>query len=66
MEKRNQAAKLLIGAVIVIIAVLFLAGIVGRRDLIYTPETPDTQTGAETPAAALTQKENIDIISFIK
>ena len=35
MEKRNQAAKLLIGAVVVIIAVLFLAGIVGRHDVKY-------------------------------
>ena len=33
MEKRNQAAKLIIGAVVVIIAVLFLAGIVGRHDV---------------------------------
>lgn len=35
MEKRNQAAKLIIGAVVVIIAVLFLAGIVGRHDVTY-------------------------------
>lgn len=35
MEKRNQAAKLIIGAVVVIIAVLFLAGIVGRHDVKY-------------------------------
>ena len=35
MEKRNQAAKLIIGAVVVIIAVLFLAGIVGQHDVMY-------------------------------
>jgi nitrite reductase (cytochrome c-552) len=35
MEKRNQAAKLIIGAVIVIIAVLFVAGIVSQHDIKY-------------------------------
>ena len=35
MEKRHQAAKLIIGAVVVIIAVLFLAGIVGGHDVKY-------------------------------
>ena len=35
MEKRNQAAKLIIGAVIVIIAVLFLAGIVSQHPIKY-------------------------------
>ena len=35
MEKRNQAAKLIIGAVVVIIAVLFLLGIVGQHDVKY-------------------------------
>ena len=35
MEKRNQAAKMIIGAVIVIIAVLFVAGIVAGHDLKY-------------------------------
>ncbi len=35
MEKRNQAAKLIVGAVIVIIAVLFLAGIVSQHDVKY-------------------------------
>ena len=35
MEKRNQAAKLIIGAVVVIIAVLFLVGIVGGHDVKY-------------------------------
>lgn len=35
MEKRHQAAKLIIGAVVVIIAVLFLVGIVGGHDVKY-------------------------------
>ncbi len=35
MEKRNQAAKLIIGTVIVIIAILFIAGIVSGHDLKY-------------------------------
>ncbi len=35
MEKRNQAAKLLIGAIIVIIAILFLAGVQGGEHLMY-------------------------------
>ena len=35
MEKRNQAAKLIIGAVVVIIAVLFLAGIVSQHEIKY-------------------------------
>ena len=35
MEKRNQAAKLIIGAVVVIIAVLFLAGIVSGHEIKY-------------------------------
>ena len=35
MEKRNQAAKLIIGAVVVIVAVLFLVGIVGGHDVKY-------------------------------
>ena len=35
MEKRNQAAKLIIGAVIVIIAILSLVGIVAGRDIRY-------------------------------
>ena len=35
MEKRNQAAKLIIGTVVIIIAVLFLAGIVAGHDLKY-------------------------------
>ena len=35
MEKRNQAAKLIIGAVIVIIAVMALAGIVSQHSITY-------------------------------
>ena len=35
MEKRNQAAKLIIGAVVVILAVLFLGGIVGGHAVKY-------------------------------
>lgn len=35
MEKRNQAAKLIIGTVVVIIAILFIAGIVSGHSLKY-------------------------------
>ena len=35
MEKRNQAAKLLIGLVIVIFAVLLIGGVVGGRNMIF-------------------------------
>ena len=35
MEKRNQAAKLLIGAVIVIFALLLVGGVVGGKDLVF-------------------------------
>lgn len=35
MEKRNQAAKLIIGGIIVALAVLFLAGIIGGKDILY-------------------------------
>ena len=35
MEKRNQAAKLLIGLVIVIFAVLLLGGVVGGKNLVF-------------------------------
>ncbi len=37
MEKRNQAAKLIVGAVVVIIAILSLVGIVAGRDIRYKP-----------------------------
>ena len=58
MEKRNQAAKLIIGAVVVIIAVMFLAGIISRRDITYkaTPLSRedinyDTFKNVEAPKA---------------
>ena len=35
MEKRNQAAKLLIGLAIVILAILLLGGVVGGKDLVF-------------------------------
>ena len=35
MEKRNQAAKLIIGGIIVALAVLFLAGVIGGEDILY-------------------------------
>ena len=35
MEKRNQAAKLLIGLVIVVFAVLFIGGLVGGKNLVF-------------------------------
>ena len=35
MEKRNQAAKLLIGLVIVVFAVLLIGGLVGGKDLLF-------------------------------
>ncbi len=38
MEKRNQAAKLLIGLVIVIFALLLVGGVVGGRDLLLRIE----------------------------
>lgn len=37
MEKRNQAAKLIIGAVVVIVAIMSLLGIVAGRDIKYKP-----------------------------
>lgn len=35
MEKRNQAAKLLIGLVIVVFALLLLGGVVGGKNLVF-------------------------------
>ena len=35
MEKRNQAAKLLIGLAIVIFALLLLGGVVGGKNLVF-------------------------------
>lgn len=37
MEKRHQAAKLIIGAVVIIVAILALAGIVAGRHIMYKP-----------------------------
>ena len=57
MEKRNQAAKLIIGAVVVIIAVLFLSGIVGGHDVKYKSvplsreDITDKTVEAPAPAA---------------
>ncbi len=58
MEKRNQAAKLLIGLVIVILAVLVLGGIVGGKDLVFHLERTAlltrgdvTYTVVDAPAA---------------
>ena len=47
MEKRHQAAKLIVAAVLVVIAVLFLAGIISGGDILY--QRIDNSTGA--PAA---------------
>ncbi|MBR0081235.1 MAG: ammonia-forming cytochrome c nitrite reductase subunit c552 [Clostridia bacterium] len=35
MEKRNQAAKLIIAGVLVALAVLFLCGVIGGKDILY-------------------------------
>ena len=35
MEKRNQAAKLIVSGIIVALAILFLAGIIGGKDILY-------------------------------
>ena len=59
MEKRNQAAKLIIGAVVVIIAVLFLAGIVGGHDVKYksTPLSREDVSYQTVEAPAVTAKD---------
>jgi len=65
MEKRNQAAKLLIGLVIVVFAILILGGIVGGKDLMYHlqnrdkigPLTRDDIAYAQTEAPAATGKD---------
>ena len=41
MEKRNQAAKLIIGAVIAIIAILFIGGVVFGKPLMYHLQNRD-------------------------
>ncbi len=59
MEKRNQAAKLIIGAVVVIIAVLALAGIVAGRDIVYkaSPLSREDVTYGEAEAPAATSAD---------
>ena len=62
MEKRNQAAKLLIGLVILIIALLFLGGIVGGKDLVFrlartTPLTSGDVTYKTVDAPAPSSKD---------
>ncbi|MBR4906436.1 MAG: ammonia-forming cytochrome c nitrite reductase subunit c552 [Clostridia bacterium] len=59
MEKRNQAAKLIIGAVVVIIAVLFLAGIVSQHEIKYKagPLSREDISYLEVEAPAATAKD---------
>ena len=59
MEKRNQAAKLIIGAVVVIIAVLFLAGVVSRHEIKYksTPLSRDDIAYRQVEAPAATSAD---------
>ncbi len=35
MEKRNQAAKLIVAGIVVALAVLFLCGVIGGKDILY-------------------------------
>ena len=62
MEKRNQAAKLLIGLGIVIFALLFLGGVVGGKNLVFklartTPLTSGDVTYKTVDAPAATSKD---------
>ncbi len=62
MEKRNQAAKLLIGLVIVILAVLLLGGVVGGKNLVFrlrrtTPLTRDDISYKTVAAPAASSKD---------
>lgn len=41
MEKRNQAAKLIIAGVLVAIAILFLCGVIGGKDILYHLQNRD-------------------------
>ena len=41
MEKRNQAAKLIIAGVLVAIAVLFICGVIGGKDIMYHLQNRD-------------------------
>ncbi|MBQ6358269.1 MAG: hypothetical protein IJI97_04845, partial [Clostridia bacterium] len=47
MEKRNQAAKLLIGAAIVLFAVLLIGGVVGGKNLVLRIERTTPLTRAD-------------------
>ena len=47
MEKRNQAAKLLIGLVIVVFAVLLIGGLVGGKDLLFRLDRTTPLTRAD-------------------
>ena len=62
MEKRNQAAKLLIGLGVVIFALLFLGGVIGGRDLVFhldrtTPLTRADVTYKTVDAPAPSSKD---------
>ncbi len=62
MEKRNQAAKLLIGLVIVVFAVLFIGGLVGGKNLVFklartTPLTRADVTYQTVDAPAASSKD---------
>ena len=62
MEKRNQAAKLLIGLVVIILAILLLGGIVGGKDLVFrlartAPLTRDDVTYKTVDAPAASGKD---------
>ena len=59
MEKRNQAAKLIIGAVVVIIAVLFLAGVVSQHEIKYKagPLSREDVNYQQVEAPAATAKD---------
>ena len=47
MEKRNQAAKLLIGAAIVIFALLLIGGIAQGKDLVFHLDRTSQLTGSD-------------------
>ena len=62
MEKRNQAAKLLIGLAIVIFALLLLGGVVGGKNLVFklartTPLTAGDVTYKTVDAPVATSKD---------
>ena len=53
MEKRNQAAKLLIGLGIVIFALLFLGGVVGGKNLVFQLDGTSQVSGVDDAAGAI-------------